>query len=415
MRPFRISNVLQSASVSGASADRRAVSLLAILVSLVIVVLSAIAVASTFVAIRATEARKQAVDDFDKATQAVDKITMAVAAASNNELKGYKMDPLRRSLLQPALDFYQGYAQAHTNDKELSPKVPKAHFYAAGLHAKLGSMKSVESLNQGVVYLDKMKKAKIDPETYPSLQNTAMKVAAPNEWMLLKGASFSDMRPHGMRLFFAIQGAILTYKDLRKEYPQAVQPRDELSSALKYSALMQGSLGRSQQALSTWLAVREVLETLVRDQPANADYKARLAEAMVGAARLQRAAKDSEAAIKSYEDAIQIREQLAAAAPDDKALAESLATTKKDLEKLKSSPPPAQAAAPASTAETKDAPADKEAAPEDTAAPTEKAAEPAASAENTPAPSAKDAAPSESDAPTASAPEAPAEPPSATP
>jgi tetratricopeptide (TPR) repeat protein len=367
-------------------------------ISLVIVVLATISVASTFVAVRATEARKRALDDLASASKAIDRA--AIVATSHKDLKGLKMDPLRKELLQPALEYYQGYVAAHAGDKQLSPEVAKAHFFVAGIQAKQGSMKSVPALNQGVTYLDKMHKAKMDPETFPSLQDTAMKLAPPNEWMILKGAAFSDMRTHGTKLFFALSGAIMTFEDLNKAYPQAVRPRDELSAMLKYSAMMRSSLGQRNQAINNWLAAQRLLETLVRDQPANDAYKARLAEALVGAGRLQKAAKDTAAAIESYQRAVEVREQLAAAKPDDKTLADELAAAKTELEKLKAAAPAAKESAPSEPESPGVAAADKgsaaknePASAEKTPPPTKEADVPAAAAENQAPPSDTQAAP----------------------
>ena len=72
----------------------------------------------------------------------------------------------------------------------------------------------------------------------------------------------------------------------------------------------------------------------LRDQPTNADFQARLVESLLGAANLQKREGETEEAIASFKCAVEVREQMVAANPDDKALAQELAKVKGDLEKL---------------------------------------------------------------------------------
>ena len=315
---------------------RRAISLLALLISLVIVVLAAVSVASTIVAVRATEARRRAVEDTDRAIEAIGQ--SVVAAANAEELKGISKQAARAKLLEPALEFYEAYAKAHENDPVVSPGVAEAYLRIAGLKAKLGSMESVAALNNSVRYMEKMIKANVDPEKYPSVRECAMDVAPPNEWLLLRNASFTDLPKHGARLFIAINGAVNTFQTLSRQYPQAVKPRDELSNVLRYAALMQARQNRTSAALNQWGQARDILETLVRDKPDNSDYKARLAEALVAVGGLQKKEGNTDEGIKSYEQAIKLQEQLVSANPDDKQLAADLEAAKEDLAKLQAAP-----------------------------------------------------------------------------
>jgi hypothetical protein len=88
-----------------------------------------------------------------------------------------------------------------------------------------------------------------------------------------------------------------------------------------------------------------MLESLVREFPANDVYKDRLAEALVEIAQLERRTNKADAAIKSYEQAIALLEQLATAKPDDKALAARLEAAKKALAQLRPESPAAEVAA----------------------------------------------------------------------
>ena len=94
-----------------------------------------------------------------------------------------------------------------------------------------------------------------------------------------------------------------------------------------------------------------MLETLVRDAPDNADFKTRLAETLTTLANLQKAANENDQAIASFDRAIQMREQLAAAEPSNQSLAQNVTIARRQLDRLKAAPaakpaPPKEAPAP---------------------------------------------------------------------
>ncbi len=107
------------------------------------------------------------------------------------------MAKVRDELLSPALAYYEEYTQAHMADEIVPPEVAAAQFRTAGLYAKMGSNKSIPSLTAGMLTIDKLRSAKVDPDTYPSLEECAMGIAAPEEWIALRGASMKEIGAHG--------------------------------------------------------------------------------------------------------------------------------------------------------------------------------------------------------------------------
>jgi tetratricopeptide (TPR) repeat protein len=374
-----------------------------VLVSLLVVALATIAVGSTIVAKRASEARDRAKRDFAAASAGYDALVVAVAT---------NVKPARKELLQPALDYYQKFTQSHAGDKDMLCELATAKFHMAALHAKLGSKEGVTAMTQGLGDLYEMTKVEnADPASFPSLQDSALKVTTPFEWFRVKEID----QKYALQMTVAINRATDLYTSLAKKYPQHVPFRDNQSALLKSAALLQSQLpGASGRSLESWLRARDILETLVRDQPTNKDYQVRLAESLVNAARMQRTAKENEKATANLNRAIEVREQLAAANPDDKAIKQDLTVAKRDLERLlatTSQPAPAAKEKPeadeeAAVGEKKDAPApDKE-------PPVAEKKEPPATA--TEAPTAeKDAPPA--DAPAADAPVADKNPPQTAP
>jgi type II secretory pathway pseudopilin PulG len=385
---------LRGRFMPASTSARQGMSLIAILVTLVIVVLATISVASTFVAVRATEQRQRATEDLAQASKVIDHAL--ITAANRKELQGFKMSKTRREFLDPMVDYYVSYIEAHKDDPVPTAEVGRAHFRLAGTYAKLGSLKSVPALNAGHVYLNDMLEAGIDPETFPRVTEYAMGVAEPTEWIRLRGASMKEMQSHGFKLLVAISQSIITFEEILLVHPDAVIPREEIATVLGYSAAMQGSVGRRFPAVGLWSQARDVLESLVRDQPENAEYKSRLADILIALGKLQGAIKKESEAIASYDKAVGILMELAAADPDNETIAANLESSTKELEKLRAAPPRAVVAASPESPEAP-APSPDEAADGQTE-PVEATADDQPDADNPPLADAdeKEAAPDES-------------------
>ena len=266
------------------------------------------------------------------------------AVASSGKLKGPALEPTRKELLQPALDYYRTFVQSHAADPQMLPERVAAQFHMAGLYVKLGSKDGVAAMSQGVGDLNLLKDTDLDPETFPSLQACALKMTSPIDWVMVKGVD----QVYALSLMVALSRAIDTYQGLSQKYPQVVSFRDDFSALLKASAMLQAQLpARRQEALASWLRARDALETLVRDRPDNVDYQTRLAESLTTAARMQKSAGETDQAAANLQRAVAVREQMAEAHPDDKKLKQELTIVQRDLEKLK---PPAAKDAAAATA-----------------------------------------------------------------
>jgi hypothetical protein len=338
---------------SSHSESRRGRAALTILLSLLVVALGTLAVGSTIVAMRAIAERDKAKQDFAKATRGLD-ATIEVVAANTK--------PVKKELLQPALDYYQQFAQSHADDKTMLAELASARFHTAALHAKLGSKEGVAAMTAGLNNFEQLTKDETaDPATFPSLQDSALKVATPVEWFMVKGAD----QAYGMQLMMGINRATTAYEGLSKKYPTSVSFRDNYSALLKGSALLQGQLPNGRErSLASWLKARDVLETLIRDQPANTDFQTRLAESLLNAGRMQKSAKEIELAQANFKRAVEVREQMAAAEPDNKTFQQDLNAAKRELDRAK----PTEAAKAAEPAKDDKPAENKEAAPTQVAA-----------------------------------------------
>jgi tetratricopeptide (TPR) repeat protein len=316
------------------SANRAGLSLSIVLLSLLVVALATIAVGSTVVAMRAAEQRDRAKQDLAQASDGFDDLVVAVATT---------VKPPRKELLQPAIDYYQAFIQSHAADKKMLPELASARFHLAALQAKLGNKDGAASMALGLADLDEfVKDEELDPATIPSLQDGALKVATPVEWFMVKDAD----RKYATGLVMTLARALSTYGTLSKKYPSDVNLRNNHAAVLKGWALIQSQMpGGSPKSLQAWLDARDVLETLVRDQPAVQDYQVRLVESLTNAARVQKTNKEIDQATTNMQRAVAVREQMAAAQPDNKTLQQELTTAKRELERMKPSEAPAAATA----------------------------------------------------------------------
>lgn len=294
-----------------------------------------LAVGSTVVAMRAIDERDKAEADLAQLSHAYGELTAAVAS----------IKPAKKEVLQPVADYYQRYIQAHSGDGKVTPELIKAKLHLAALQVKLGSKEGVTYLSAAMADLSNLAKdSDLDPLTVPSLQGCTLRVAAPIEWAMVKGAD----QAYFLGLMMAINSANGNYQSLSHRFPEVTNLRDDHSATMKVLALLNAQISPAR-ALPLWVQAIPVNETLVKDQPQNADYNARLIECLVNAARLQKE-KERDLAIQNFKRAIEVRQQLVSASPDDKTLQKELEKLKTELAKLEATPPPAAEAPPAEPA-----------------------------------------------------------------
>ena len=319
----------------GAAGRRRGISGLALMFLFLLLAMAAVAVGSSIYAVQAIKERDRSREDFAQSTTAIDSVV--AAAAGSAKLKGPANTEARAEVLQPALNYYQAIAEKYADDEQMLPQVASARLHLAALQARVGSPECVNSLNAGLAAVNGMIKADFPEKDFPGFQATALKIAAPMDWVQVKT---NDLQSHVIGLFFAIKTAAGTYHDLATKFPKSVVFRDDLSALLKSSATLEMNIpGRGVSAARTWDEARDVLETLVRDQPSNEEFQTRLLESLATAARLQ-APTERDKAIANLKRAVEVRQKMADAKPDDKAIADGLAKAQSDLEKLAATPPP---------------------------------------------------------------------------
>jgi tetratricopeptide (TPR) repeat protein len=318
------------------------------LVTLIVVALLTVAIVAGLVAVRADRLRKQAEEnlaksqkDFALASQMIDRSLLSVMADSRvkDSVK------LREQLLKPYLDYYQAFDAAHAADNSYLGELATAHFHIAALQAKLRSKAAIGSLGQGFSFLNRLKNSGADATTFPSVQESALRLVAPGDWNTARG---DNMQMEAAALIVTFGAANSTIDSLVAQYPQVATFRSDQAGLSRTVATITGAFAVAMpamrdQSLAAWIKARNALESLVKEQPDNSDFKTRLVEALVALGKMQRS-KSRDEAIANYARAVELREQLVAAEPKDESLKKDLDSLKADLEKLKSSRPVAKAA-----------------------------------------------------------------------
>jgi len=355
---------------------RRAFSIASVLLTLVVMLLIALTAGSTMVALRMVKERDTAKQQADSSAKVIDQL---VAGVSSSTLFKGKGEEARVKMLEPALQHYEQIVKQHEGEKPISPSAVEAQWHVAALKARLGSKESLPALSKGMGMYSQMLQAGAPPaENFPSFRASVLQVTPTSDWMSVKGLTGDESKAHMQGLFLSMMTAMNVMDSTGKQYPQILTPRDDLAEMRSQAAKLLGMAmmsdpGMGKMSLDYWIKARDVLETLVRDQPANLDFKNRLAESLVGAAKLQRSNKDLAGAIENYTRALALREEMVTANPEDKASQQEVTSIKSALEKLKA----------AETAAKENAP--KESAPKEAASDAQPAAEAAPAATQAPA------------------------------
>jgi tetratricopeptide (TPR) repeat protein len=295
---------------------------------ILIVGLAAVSVVSTIYAMRMVEERDRAKEDLAQSSNTIDEIVVAVA--NSDKLKGATAAEARQAILQPVADHYAHIIEKYHDDKKMQPAVASAQLHQAAVQAKLGLPECVKSLSGGLGTINTMLKSDFGEESYPSFRDS-VRIAAPTDWIAVKG---STPTAQGAALYASLGAGVTAYRELNKRFPKSVVFRDDLAELLKSSAMLLGFIRRNNESLAKWIEARDVLETMVRDEPNNADFQERLTESLVNAARLENSLGQTDKAIADYQRAVEVRQKMAEANPEDKSLEQALTRVQRDLERV---------------------------------------------------------------------------------
>ncbi len=298
--------------------------------------LAFILVGSVVAAILSTQVAMQAVEDAEKfeksaaASSAALSKTLQVAASHSN-LKGKDDASAREEIFAPALAHLQSVLSETQSDPERLDQAAAAAMQLAMLQAKTGNSGCVASLQATFHTLAEMSAGNYPLEKYPDMYELCFKSTIPMDWATMKDAS---LETQGQALVFAFMNGNSTFGELSLKYPEETVFSSAYASLLKISAALQSLMPeRHAHARAAWVQTSDLLESCLSKKPGDEEFQARLVEALVGASNLQRRA-DKPEAIKNLTRAVEVRQMMVDANPEDKDLEKELSKLKNNLETL---------------------------------------------------------------------------------
>ena len=217
-----------------------------VMVSVVAIALVLGIVGTTWQAIRATDAENTAKsnlvlanDNLSRARQAVDDYFTAIS--ENILLREAGMEPLRKDLLESALQYYLGFAEQQADNPSVLGELAAAHERIAQIYAATGSTQWVAAFERSLNIIERLSREKIDPIRWAdklagafNYQGDAPNVADPAEAMQVfqKGAQL--------------------YGTLAEAHPNVIAFQEELATVTFIVATIHFENGRPEQAIPNY-------------------------------------------------------------------------------------------------------------------------------------------------------------------
>ncbi len=220
-----------------------------------------VAAGSTFVAIQAIGERNELHEKYIESTTALDNVVEAVARYGPSKRE------TREKIFAPAIAYYSTVASGEVTEEnvEALPEIASAKYHLAALLTKLGKSAGGQSLASATEVISLMRKQEMSPDRFPSLNASALKLAAPPEWVFVKDA---NLESQAMLLIFTISKATGLYQMLSQQHPEVVSFRDDLAAINEASGALQSQVPqRHSFAVQAWQQARDLLEQLAQDTP----------------------------------------------------------------------------------------------------------------------------------------------------
>ncbi len=213
-------------------------------------------------------AKKEAEENFDLARQAVEKYLTEVS--ENDLLNKPGLEPLRKKLLQAALEYHRKFIEKRRDDPRVRAELGHAYHRLAGITAALGSQKEAIAL-------------------------------------------------YGR--------ALAVRQELAAAGPADRARRDDLAKSYHGLGNACRAVNRTAEALAAYREALALREGLARDQPDVPAYRNDLAASHTSLGHLHSDTARYAEATAAYRRALALRERLAAAHPTEAAYRQNLATT----------------------------------------------------------------------------------------
>jgi serine/threonine protein kinase len=291
------------------------------------------------------QARREAEANFEKSREVVDR--MLTRVAQEELLDVAQMEPLRRKLLEDALEFHQGFLRTKRGDAKTSLGTAKAWWRVGGIYILLGRYEeSEEALGRAITMLSDL------AARGPLSEDSRVALAEVN----LSKAHVAGLLGEAQESESAAERALEFVEGLTKDFPSNLWHRRLKVSALQYLAsrlrfndprraetLLEqaiamarvdsgnaeglanaygnwGSLlmrlNRHAQARSALDEAISILERLAADEPHRTRYRCQLVQSLNRRGEVEAACRLWDAAAKDHRNALAILEALVVEFPN---------------------------------------------------------------------------------------------------
>jgi len=254
----------------------------------------------------AEQARQRATENLQMARQAVDQMLTEVG---HSELANVpQMEPLRRVLLEKALQFYQRFLQGNPADPEIRLATGQAYQRIGGLYDRLGQYADADrTLQEAIRVLEGLVAESARKPTYEfalanAYQNLANILIHLRQWPKAEEAA---------------SRSLARSRKLAAEFPQESVNRNLLRNSLGHLGVPLEQLGRYSEAERAFREALTIAEQLVVEDPKSADFRRSLAVHCVSLEGVLTRVGRPEEAEGFRQRAVQIHEQLVSDFPNN--------------------------------------------------------------------------------------------------
>jgi tetratricopeptide (TPR) repeat protein len=292
--------------------------------------------------------RKRADEGFRRALDAVDEMLTEVG---QNRLKDIpEMDPVRESLLQKALTFYEGFLGERSDDPVVRQETANAYARVASINESLGRYSEAEkAFGQAIDLIERLLQRFPDRDDYNKglaeflhgqgklFYIVGRLSEAETVWTKARDVRYQlvDAQPtnaelrhdlassyNGLGVLYkettrprdaedAYRTALKLWSDLAQEYPSSANYAQYLGAIHNNLALLFSETNRWQAAASTYTKARDIQEKIVADHPSNSEYLQNLGQTHHNLGWLYSTNGQLTQARPVYQNALEIRQRIA--------------------------------------------------------------------------------------------------------
>jgi tetratricopeptide (TPR) repeat protein len=249
---------------------------------------------------RAEERRRQR--DAESLLQARQLVDNFYTKVSQNKLWGKPgLRPLRKELLETALEYYKGFIEQRSDDLDLQAELADAHFRVAFITGEIGSKeKALAEYHQARQILEKLVRA--NPDTTTSQRTLATTYS--NSGLL---QSETGQLAEALRSYE--QARAIREKLLRAD-PDATELSIELAASYNHIGILRYEMGKPAEAFQALDRARAIRQQLVDAHGGSTKYWVELAESYQNIGSLQRSLGRPSEALHSTNQACTILEKV---------------------------------------------------------------------------------------------------------